>query len=69
MFKLNEIYEIDRKFLKCDYIRSSPSEISTIKIPNSENYINIRRGGSVNTLFGSLIRLNFDVLHAATNNR
>ena len=32
-------------------------------------YINILRGDSVNRLFGSLLRLNFDVLHAATNNR
>ena len=29
MFKLSENYEIDRKILKCDYIRYSPAEIST----------------------------------------
>ena len=30
MFKLNEIYQIDRKILKCDYIGYSPAETSTI---------------------------------------
>ena len=41
MFKLSEKYEIDRKILKCDYIRYSPSEISTINTPNSQIYISI----------------------------
>ena len=31
--------------------------------------MNTPRGDSVNGLFGSLLRMNFDVLHAATNNR
>ena len=69
MFKVNENYEVDRKILKCDYIRYSPSEISTINTPKSRIYINVPRGDSVNGLLGSLSRLNFDVLHAATNNR
>ena len=69
MFKLYENYEVDRRILKCDYIRYSPSEISTIITPNSQVYNNIPSGGSVNSLLGSLLRLNFDVLHAATNNR
>ena len=60
MFKLNENYEVDRRFLKCDYIRySPPSEISTINTPNCQIYINIPRGDSVNSLLGSLLRLNF----------
>ena len=29
MFKLSENYSINRDILKCDYIRYSPSEIST----------------------------------------
>ena len=69
MFKLNEKYEINRDTLKCDYIRYSPSEISTIKTANSRVYINIPREGSVNSLLNSYLELNFDVLHAATNNR
>ena len=28
MFNLCEKYEVDRRILKCDYIRYSPSEIS-----------------------------------------
>ena len=69
MFKLSEKYEVDQRILKCDYIRYSPSEISTINTPNSQIYYNIPRGQSVNDLRGSLLRLNFDILHAATSNR
>ena len=69
MFKLNEKYEIDRKILKCDYIRYSPSEISTINTPNSQIYINIPREDSVISLLNSYIEINFDVLKAATGNR
>ena len=69
MFKLNEKYEIDRRILKCDYIRYFPSEISTINTPNSQIYINIPREDSVISLLNSYIKLNFDVLKAATNNR
>ena len=69
MFKLNEKYEIDRRILKCDYIRYSPSEISTINTPNSQIYINIPREDSVISLLNSYLELNFDVLKAATNDR
>ena len=69
MFKLSENYEIDRRTLKCDYIRYSPSEISTINTANSQIYINIRRKVSVIFLLSSYIELIFDVLHAATTNR
>ena len=69
MFKLNENYEVDKKILKSDYIRYSPFEIRTINTPSSQIYINIPGGDSVNSLLGSLIGTNFDVLHAATNNR
>ena len=69
MFKLSEKYEIDRRILKCDYIRYSPSEISTINTPNSQIYINIPREDSVISLLNSYIELNFDVLKATTSNR
>ena len=69
MFKLNEKYENNRDILKCDYIRYSPSEISTIINTNSQVYINIPREDSVISLLNSYLELNFDVLHAATNNR
>ena len=36
MFKLNESYEVNRKILKCGYIRYSPSESSTINTVNSQ---------------------------------
>ena len=69
MFKLNENYEVDRRILKYDYIRFSPSEISIKKTPNSQIFINTPGGDSVKSLLGSLLRLIFGVLHAATNNR
>ena len=58
MFKLSERYEVDRKILKCDYIRYSPSEISTINTPKSQIYINIPREDSVISLFNSYFELN-----------
>ena len=69
MFKLNEKYEINRDILKCDCIRYSPSEISTINTANSQVYIIIPREDSVISLLNSYLELNFDVLHAATNSR
>ena len=69
MFKLSEKYVINRDILKCDYIRYSPSEISTINTANSQVYINIPREDSVISLLNSYLELNFDVLHARTNNR
>ena len=69
MFKLSERYQIHRRILKRDYIRYSPSEISTINTPISKTFINIPGGDSANSSFGSLLRLNFDVLDSATNNR
>ena len=69
MFKLSEKYEIIRKFLKCDFIIYSPSEISTINTASSQISINIPREDGVIPLLNSYLELNFDVLHAATNNR
>ena len=69
MFKLSEKYSINIDITKCDFIRYSPSEISTIKTANSQVYINIPREDSVISLLNSYLVLNFDVLHAATNNR
>ena len=69
MFKLIEKYEVDRRILKCDYKRCSPSEISTINTANSQIYINIPREDSLISLLKSYLDLNFDVVHAATNNR
>ena len=69
MFKLSENYEVDRKILKCDYIRYSPAEISTINTANSQTYINIPREDSVISLLKSYLELNFDVLKAGSNNR
>ena len=69
MFNLCEKYEVDRRILKCDYIRYSPSEISTINTANSQIYINIPREDSLISLLNSYLDINFDVVHAATNNK
>ena len=69
MFKLSEKYEVDRRILKCDYIRYSPSEISTINTANSQIYINIPREDSLISLLNSYTDLNFDVVHGVNNDR
>ena len=69
MFKLNENYEVDRRILKCDYIRYSPAETSTINTPNSQIYINIPREDSVISLLNSYFDLNFEVVKRADNSR
>ena len=69
MFKLNENYEVDRKILKCDCIRYSPAETSTINTPNSQIYINIPREDSVISLLNSYLDLNFEVIKRADNSR
>ena len=43
MFKPNQNYEVDRRILKCDYLRYLPAETSTINTPSSQFYINITR--------------------------
>ena len=67
--KINEKYEINRNILKCDYIRYSPSKISTRNTANSQMFIIIPREDSVFSLLKSNLDLNFNVLHAATHNR
>ena len=69
MFKLNENYEVDRRILKCDYIRYSPAETSTINTPNSQIYIKIPREHSVISLLNSYLDLNFEVVKRADNSR
>ena len=69
MFKLSENIEIDRRFLKCDYIRYLPAEISSINTANSQIFINVPREDSVISLLNSYIELNFDVLRADNSNR
>ena len=69
MFKVNEKLEVNRIILKCDFIRYSPSELSTVNTANSQIYIKIPREDSVFSLLNSYIDLNFDVVHATTNNR
>ena len=69
MFKLNESYEVDQKITNCDYIRYSPTEISTINTANSQVYINIPIEDSLISLLNSYLELNFDVLKASTNDR
>ena len=53
MFKLGEKYQIDRRILKCDYIRYSPNEISTMNTAYSQIWINIPREDS----FISLLKI------------
>ena len=69
MFKLNENYEVDRRILKCNYIRYSPAETSTINTPNSQIYINIPREDFVISLLNSYLDLSFEVIKRVDNSR
>ena len=69
MFKIKENYEVDRRILKCDYIRYSPATISTINTPSNQIYINIPREDSVIPLLNSCLKLNFEVFKKADNSR
>ena len=69
MFTLNENYEVDRRILKCDYIRYSPAETSTVNTPNGQIYFNIPREDSVISLLNSYLDLNFEVIKKADDSR
>ena len=69
MFKLNESYEFDRRILKCDYIRYSPAETSTINTPNRQIYINLPREDFVISLIITYLDLNFEVIKKADDSR
>ena len=69
MFKLKENYEVDRKILKCDYIRYSPAKTSTINTPNGQVYIKKPREDSVISLLNSYMELNFEVIEKDDNSR
>ena len=69
MFKLNENYEVDRRILKCDYIRYSPAETSTINTPKSQIYNIIPREDSVISLLNGYLDLNFEVVKKADDSR
>ena len=69
MFKLNENYEVDRRILKCDYIRYSSAETSTINTPNKQIFINIPREDCVISLLNSYLDLNFEVIKKDDNSR
>ena len=57
MFRLSENYEVDRRILKCDFIRYSPAEISTTNTANSQVYFNKPREDSVISLLNSYLEL------------
>ena len=61
-------YEFNRRILKCENFRYSPTEKSTINTANSQIHVKIPRGDSVISLLGSYLDINFDLLHAATGN-
>ena len=69
MFKINENYEVDRRILKCDYIRYAPAETSTLNTTNSQIYINIPRDDSVISLLNSYLDLNFEVVKKTDDSR
>ena len=69
MFKLNEIYEVDRRILKCDCFRYSHAETSTLNTPNSQIFIEILREDSVISFLNSYLDLSFEVIKGTDNSR
>ena len=69
MFKLNQNYQIDRKILKCEFIRYSPAGISTKNTPNSRIYNNVRKEGSAIFLLTSYLELIFEVINKTDKSR
>ena len=69
MFKLKENNEVYRRFLKCDYIRSSLEETSTKNTPNCRIYINIHREISAISLLSSYLDLKFEVIKRVDDSR
>ena len=66
---LNENYEIDRRIVKCDYIRYIPAETSTIKTPNIQIYFDIPTEGSVISLVKCYLEIKFEVIKKTDNSR
>ena len=69
MLILIENYEVDRKILKCDFIRYSPAQTSTKNTPNNHIYMNIPREDGVISLLNSYLDLNFEVIKKTDNSR
>ena len=69
MFKLNENYEVDRRILKCAFIRYSSATTYTINTLNSQIYITIPREDSVISLLNSYLDLNFEVIKETDDSR
>ena len=62
MFKLKKNYRSDRTVVKCDFLKFSPVETSTINTPNTQVYINIPKEDSVFSFLKSYLVLNFEFI-------
>ena len=69
MFKLNENYDVDRRILKCDFIRHSPAETSTLNTPNSQINVNLPSDDSVISSLYSYLDLNIEIIRTSENSR
>ena len=69
MFQLNEFYQRDSRFLKCESLCLPPSKLGTIKTARSQIYNNKARKIPVIYLLNSSVELIFDVVQDVTGNR
>ena len=69
MFKRNDKYEVNLRIGKCDYMRFSPAQTSTMNTAKSQIYINIPQEDSVISLLNSYLDLNIEVIKKAGNSR
>ena len=66
MFELNKKYEVERRILKCNYIRYSPEETSTTNTPLVKHkYLFITQEKLVVSLVNSYPEINFDITKKA----
>ena len=68
MFQLKESYKVHRKVLNSDNVGKTSSEICTINTGFSQKHDTVSEDSVISLLYNYL-DINFDVVHARTNNR
>ena len=61
--------KVDRRILKCEFIRYSSAETSTLNTPKSPIFINIPREDSVISFLNTHLDLNFELVKKIDNSR
>ena len=65
MFNLSQEYAVDRRILKCDYIRYTPPSLNPVNGESIQSLIDIPRENSGISMKDSYLELDFSVTHRA----